>query len=86
MKTEAPFRKGDRVKFSGTVIQRKRDFWLNQGRWAEKSAAKGWIDVATAARGTVEGCEHGKYCPWVVEVRMDDGTLHRSIPGNFILA
>ena len=46
---------GDRVKHSGTVIMRKRDYWNSCGREPMKSGARRELDRAIAERGTVTG-------------------------------
>ncbi len=77
----APFTAGQRVRWSGYVINEKRNRWLSCGRASEKSAAKDALDAANAARGTVVHCMTGQYAPWVVVVRLDGATSdHHSLP------
>lgn len=49
----AEFAVGDRVKHSGTVIMRKRDYWNSCGREPMKSGARRALDEAVAERGTI---------------------------------
>ena len=83
----APFQVGARVRSSGYVIQRRRDYWLGCGQTAQKSAAKDELDRAVALRGTVLGLREGKFAPWIVTVRFDGETVqHEALPGMFELA
>lgn len=44
---------GSKVRWSDSVISKKRDYWCSQGREPHKSNAKIAMDAAIAARGTV---------------------------------
>lgn len=44
---------GDRVRYSGYVTNRARDYWNNCGREPQKSGAKKELDRLVALRGTV---------------------------------
>lgn len=76
------FKVGDRVKWSGSVLRSKRDYWLGLGREPMKSCAKRELDKATAQRGTVTAI-----LSFGVEVKLDDeqGT-HRSLTHLWQLA
>ncbi len=80
----APFSVGDRVRWSGHEIMRKRDRWLNEGREPMKSSAKDSLDKAAAQRGTVLAVEPGRYTPWVCRIKLDDETTeHNCVPYLF---
>ncbi len=66
------FNVGDRVRHSGSVIQKARDYWLSCGREPMKTGARTDLDKKTSARGTVTAVEQGKYS-WHVAVTWDDG-------------
>ena len=44
---------GQRVRYSGYVTDRKRDYWNQQGREPDKSRARKWLDDCLAERGTI---------------------------------
>ena len=72
------FAVGDRVQHSGTVINRKRDYWNSCGREPMKSGAKRALDAAVAERGTVTGILSGDPSRGVspgLEITWDNGTV-----------
>ena len=78
----ADFAVGDRVKHSGTVIMRKRDYWNSCGREPAKSNAKKWLDDAIAERGTVTAILPGDPSRGVspgLEVTWDGGSVCRCL-------
>ncbi len=73
---------GTRVKNSGHVTQRKRDYWCSCGREPMKSGAKMALDAAIAARGTITAILPGDSTRGVspgLEVTWDDGTVSRCL-------
>lgn len=74
----AEFKVGDRVKHSGTVIMRKRDYWNSCGREPMKSGARRALDAAIAERGTVTAILPGDRARGVspgLEVTWDGGSV-----------
>jgi len=63
------FKVGDRVRHSGHVTQRARDYWCQQGEYTRKQRAKDALDKTIAARGTIIELLHNG-----VKVKWDDGT------------
>lgn len=73
---------GQRVRHSGYVLQRKRDYWNSCGREPMKSGAKRALDDAIAERGTITAILPGDASRGVspgVEVTWDNGTVCRSL-------
>lgn len=76
------FSVGQRVKHSGSVIQRKRDYWNSCGREPMKSGARKALDEAVAERGTVTAILAGDPSRGVspgLEVTWDGGSVHRCL-------
>jgi len=76
------FSVGDRVRNSGLVTQRARDYWNSCGREPMKSGAKQALDECIAARGTVISILPGDYSRGVspgIEVAWDDGTVSKCL-------
>ena len=44
---------GTRVRHSGYVVNRKREYWNQQGRQPAKDLARHALDVCVAERGTI---------------------------------
>lgn len=83
------FKIGDRVKHSGYVINRKRDYWNSCGREPMKSGAKRALDAAVAERGTVTAILPGDKSRGVspgIEVTWDNGTVSKCLSYLVILA
>ena len=73
---------GTRVRHSGLVIQRKRDYWNSCGREPMKSGARKALDVAVAERGTVTAILPGDSSRGVspgLEVTWDSGSVCRCL-------
>ena len=73
---------GQRVRHSGYVLQRKRDYWNNCGSEPSKSGAKRALDEATAERGTVSAILSGDAKRGVspgLEVTWDSGSVCRCL-------
>ena len=73
-----PFKVGQRVKHSGPVIQKKRDYWNLQGREPMKSGAKKALDDAVKERGTVTALLAGDASRGVspgLQVTWDNGSI-----------
>ena len=73
---------GDRVKHSGHVLMRKRDYWNSCGREPMKSGAKRVLDAAIAERGTVTAILPGDPARGVspgLEVTWDGGSVSRCL-------
>lgn len=70
---------GQRVKWSEYVIRGKRDYWLRQGSYTLKSAARRYLDEAIAARGTIINASANGYT-----VRMDGETGTHSVLENLV--
>lgn len=73
---------GDRVRHSGYVTQRKRDYWNNCGREPYKSAAKRDLDACIAERGTVTAILEGDSKRGVspgLEVTWDNGSVSKCL-------
>lgn len=73
-----PFKIGQRVKHSGPVIQRARDYWNNQGREPQKSGARKALDEAVAQRGTITALLPGDGARGVspgLQITWDNGSL-----------
>lgn len=76
------FSVGQRVKHSGYVINRKRDYWNSCGREPMKSGAKRALDEAVAARGTITAILEGDSSRGVspgLEVKWDNGSISRCL-------
>lgn len=77
------FAVGDRVRRSGYVTQRARDYWNNCGREPMKSGAKAALDKAIADRGTVTELLVGDSSRGVspgLAIQWDDGTICSCLP------
>jgi hypothetical protein len=61
---------GDRVRHSGHVTLRARDYWCNQGEYTRKQRAKDALDACIAERGTIVELLHNG-----VKVQWDDGSI-----------
>ena len=73
---------GDRVRHSGHVIQKKRDYWNQCGREPMKSGAKRALDEAVAERGTITAILPGDSDRGVspgIEVKWDNGSVSRCL-------
>lgn len=73
---------GDRVKHSGHVINRKRDYWNQCGREPMKSGAKDALEKAVAERGTITAILVGDSSRGVspgLEVKWDSGSVSRCL-------
>ncbi len=73
---------GQRVRHSGSVIQRKRDYWNSCGREPFKTGAKDALDRAVAERGTVTAILPGDPERGVskgLEVKWDSGSVSRCL-------
>ena len=78
----ADYKVGDRVRHSGSVIQRKRDYWNSCGREPMKSGAKRALDAALAERGTVTAILAGDSERGVspgLEVTWESGSVSRCL-------
>jgi hypothetical protein len=76
------FSVGQRVRHSGIVIQRKRDYWNSCGREPMKSGARKALDAAIAERGTVTAILAGDSERGVspgLEVTWDSGSVSRCL-------
>ena len=77
-----PYAIGDRVKHSGHVINRKRDYWNSCGREPMKSGARRALDAAVAERGTITAILMGDPSRGVspgLEVKWDGGSVSRCL-------
>lgn len=63
------FKVGDRVRHSGYVTQRARDYWCQQGEYTRKQRAKDALDACIAERGTIVELLHNG-----VKVKWDSGS------------
>ncbi len=73
---------GDRVRHSGYVTQKKRDYWNQQGEYTAKSRAKKWLDDCIAERGTITAILPGDPDRGVspgLEVKWDGGSVSRCL-------
>ncbi len=73
---------GDRVRHSGYVTQKKRDYWNNCGREPMKSGAKKALDECIAERGVVTAILPGDSARGVspgLEVTWDNGTKSKCL-------
>ena len=76
------FKVGQRVKHSGYVINKKRDYWNSCGREPMKSGARKALDQAVSERGTVTALLDGDSTRGVspgLEVTWDSGSVHRCL-------
>jgi hypothetical protein len=72
------FNVGDKIRHSGYVIQRARDYWLKCGREPMKSGAKADLDKKTNARGIVKGINKNRNA-WSVFTEWQDGHVSDSL-------
>ena len=70
---------GDRVKPSGYVTNRARDYWQGVGREPMKSGAKREFERVCALRGTVTAITPNEFSKSAIEVTTDDGAVHKSL-------
>lgn len=73
---------GDRVKHSGYVTQKKRDYWNSCGAEPHKSRAKQALDEAIKERGTVSAILPGDQKRGVspgLEITWDGGSISRCL-------
>ncbi len=73
---------GQRVKHSGHVINKKRDYWNQCGREPMKSGARKALDAAVAERGTITAILPGDPARGVspgIEVKWDSGSVSRCL-------
>lgn len=78
----ARFNVGNRVKHSGHVINKKRDYWNSCGREPMKSGARNALDKAVAERGTVTAilpADAGRHVSPGIEVTWDGGGISRCL-------
>jgi hypothetical protein len=72
---------GQRVKYSESALRPHRDYWLGLGRQPHKNNAKAALDARAAERGTVTAIlEPSKGGSRGVEVALDSGAVHHSLP------
>ncbi len=78
---ESRFKIGDKVKNSGYVINKKRDYWNSCGREPMKSGARTALDEAIAARGVITAILPAKesYISPGIEVKWDCGSVSRCL-------
>jgi hypothetical protein len=73
---------GDKVKHSGHVLNKKRDYWNSCGREPMKSGARRALDAAIAERGIVTAILPGDSSRGVspgIEVTWDGGSVSRCL-------
>ena len=73
---------GQRVRHSGHVLSKKRDYWNQCGREPMKSGAKRALDAAIAERGTVTALLPGDPSRGVspgIEVKWDSGSVSKCL-------
>lgn len=75
----AEFTVGQRVRHSGHVLQKKRDYWNSCGREPMKSGAKRALDAAIAERGIVTAILPVRGVSPGIEVKWDNGGLSRCL-------
>lgn len=73
---------GTRVQHAAHVIQRKRDYMLQQGSYEGKERARGWMQAAMAERGTVTGhltADPSRGVSAGLEVTWDHGSVSKCL-------
>ncbi len=73
---------GDRVRHSGYVTQRARDYWNKCGSEPHKSRAKDALDAKIAERGTITGilaADQSRGVSPGFEVTWDNGSVSRCL-------